>query len=127
MYENYFISLTHYSCLLNQHQKNSYSFTILKTLKNIHIKIYVYHLTHSFIHFSYIIIQGTSLHATVQKNLFQHFNHMLQEGKVYTIRNLKIDSANEKYKPLKGTIRGIFLLTTTLNKINDPNIIIPQH
>ena len=67
------------------------------------------------------------MHATVRKILFQHFDHMLQEGKVYTIRNLKIDSANEKYKPLKGTVRGIFLLTTTLKEINDPNIIIPQH
>ena len=84
MYENYFISLTHYSFLLNQHQKNSYSFTTLKILKNIHIKVHVYHLTHSFIHFSYIIIQGTSLHATVRKKFVSTFqSYVAREESLY--------------------------------------------
>ena len=71
-------------------------------------------------------MQGTPLHITVRKNMIPNFTHMLKEGKVYSIKNLKIAAANEKYRPLKGTLKGLFLLTTILKEINDPVNNIPQ-
>ena len=58
--------------------------------------------------------------------MISNFTHMLKEGKVYSIKNLKIAEANEKYRPLKGTLKGFFLLTTILKEINDPVNNIPQ-
>ena len=65
-------------------------------------------------------MQGTPLHITVRKNMISNFTHMLKEGKVYSIKNLKIAEANEKYRLVKGTFKGFFLLTTILKEINDP-------
>lgn len=71
--------------------------------------------------------QGTPLHAAVKKNLISKFKDLIQEGNLYSIKNLKIEKANETYKPIKGTIKAWFLSTTTVTKFRDSSIIIPHH
>ena len=71
-------------------------------------------------------MQGTPLYVIVQKNMILNFTHMLKEGKAYSIKNLKIAEANEKYRPVKGTLKGFFLPTTIMKEINDPVNTIPQ-
>lgn len=70
---------------------------------------------------------GTPLHITVKKNLITKFQDIIQEGNLYSIKNLKIETANETYKPIKGTIKAWLLSTTTVTKFRDSSIIIPQH
>ncbi|RYR72648.1 hypothetical protein Ahy_A02g006875 [Arachis hypogaea] len=36
--------------------------------------------------------------------MMNKFKHLLQEGKVYTIKNLKIEDANALYRPTKDVI-----------------------
>ena len=59
--------------------------------------------------------------------MISKFVDILQEGNLYTIYNLTIVSANDAYKPVKGTFKGLFLLTIVVKKINSIFISIPLH
>ena len=59
--------------------------------------------------------------------MISKFIDILQEGNLYTIHNLRIVSANDAYKLVKGTFKGLFLLTTVVKKISSISIRIPLH
>ena len=59
--------------------------------------------------------------------MISKFIDILQEGNLYTIHNLRIVSANDAYKLVKGTFKGLFLLTTVVKKISSISISIPLH
>ena len=46
---------------------------------------------------------------------------------LYAIHNLRFFSANDAYKLVKGTFKGLFLLTIVVKKINSIFISIPLH
>ena len=59
--------------------------------------------------------------------MISKFNNILQGENIYTIHNLKIVSANDAYKLVKGPFKGLFLLTIVVKKINNISISIPLH
>ena len=59
--------------------------------------------------------------------MISKFIDILQEGNLYTIHNLRIVSANDAYKPVKGIFKWLFLLTTVVKKISSISISIPLH
>ncbi|XP_073219722.1 replication factor A protein 1-like [Cicer arietinum] len=69
----------------------------------------------------------TPLHATIKKELLPTFKNMIQEGDIYNIINLKISPANDSYRPVVGTKKALFLTTTMVNKIQDPQFTIQKH
>lgn len=72
-------------------------------------------------------IQETPLHAVINKNLIKNFKGIIQEGSIYTIKNLKITAANNSYRPISGSMKGWFLLTTKISKIQNSEIQIPRY
>lgn len=72
-------------------------------------------------------IQETPLHAVINKNLIKNFKGIIQEGSIYTIKNLKITATNNSYKPISGSMKGWFLLTTKISKIQNSEIQIPRY
>ena len=59
--------------------------------------------------------------------MMNKFKHLLQKEKIYTIKNLKIKNVNDLYRPIKGTMKANFLLTTVVKEIKDSILNISQH
>ena len=54
------------------------------------------------------------MHATTKKNLVTRFWHMLSDGSLYSVKNLKVVSTTGEYRPLSNQYKIIFLLITSL-------------
>lgn len=71
--------------------------------------------------------KDTLMHATIRKHLASRFKHLLQEGSLYSIRNLKIMPATGSYRPLSCELKALFLATTTLQRLEEGVVNISLH
>ena len=65
------------------------------------------------------------MHATIRKKLVIKFRHMLSEGSLYNVKNLKVISTTSVYKPLSNQFKIIFLVKTSLKRLEEETIKIP--
>ena len=65
------------------------------------------------------------MHATIRKNLVTRFRYMLSEGFLYSIKNLKVVSTTGEYRPLSNQYKIIFLVITSLKRLEEGTIKIP--
>lgn len=67
------------------------------------------------------------MHATIRKHLASRFKHLLQEGTIYSMRNLKIVPVTGSYRPLSCEVKTLFLATTSLQRLDEETVKIPLH
>ena len=67
------------------------------------------------------------MHATIRKNLVAKFKHLLSEGFLYSIKNLKVVASKGQYKPLSNENKLLFLVTTSLKKLEEGIVKIPTN
>ncbi|XP_062101015.1 replication factor A protein 1-like [Humulus lupulus] len=65
------------------------------------------------------------MHATIGKNLVTKLKHLLSEGCLYSIKNLKVVASTGEYKPLSNENKLLFLVTTSLKKLEEGIVKIP--
>ncbi|KAK9187190.1 hypothetical protein WN944_018582 [Citrus x changshan-huyou] len=59
------------------------------------------------------------MHATIRKHLVTRFKHMLSEGSLYSVKNLKVVSTTGEYRPLSNQYKIIFLVITSLKRLEE--------
>ena len=57
------------------------------------------------------------MHATIMKNLVTRFRHMLSDGSLYNVKNLKVVSTIGEYKSLSNQYNIILLVIKETVKI----------
>ena len=65
------------------------------------------------------------MHATIRKNLVTRFMHMLSNGSLYIVKNLKVVSTTGEYRPLSNQYKIIFLVITSLKRLEEGTVKIP--
>ena len=65
------------------------------------------------------------MHATIRKTLVTRFKHMLSEGSLYNVKNLKVVSTTGEYRPLSNQYKIIFLVITSLKRLEEGTVKIP--
>ena len=65
------------------------------------------------------------MHATIRKNLVTKFRHMLSEGFLYSVKNLKVVSTTGEYRPLSNQYNIILLVITSLKRLEELIVKIP--
>ena len=59
------------------------------------------------------------MHATIRKILVTSFRHMLSEGFLYSVKNLKVVLTPDEYIPLSNQYKIIFLVITSLKRLKE--------
>ncbi|XP_060962688.1 replication protein A 70 kDa DNA-binding subunit D-like isoform X2 [Cannabis sativa] len=79
------------------------------------------------IHLNLIFIdeQENLIHATITKTLVPRFKNLLSEGSLYSIKGFKVVKSTGEYRPLSNEYRIIFLVGTSLMKLEEETIQIP--
>ena len=65
------------------------------------------------------------MHATIRKTLVTRFKHTLSEGSLYNVKNLKVVSTTGEYRPLSNQYKIIFLVITSLKRLEEGTVKIP--
>ena len=65
------------------------------------------------------------MHATIRTNLVTRFRHILSEGSLYSVKNLKVVSTIGEYGPLSNQYKIIFLVITSLKRLEEGTVKIP--
>uniref|UniRef100_K3YD99 DUF223 domain-containing protein n=1 Tax=Setaria italica TaxID=4555 RepID=K3YD99_SETIT len=63
--------------------------------------------------------EGTMMHGVINKAYMDKFKPLIEEGNVYTIANVRITPAAQKYRPVVNDRIVNFLPTTTLKTVKD--------
>ncbi|KAL4637493.1 hypothetical protein ACB092_03G081300 [Castanea dentata] len=71
--------------------------------------------------------EGKLLHASIKKNLAQHFRPLLNEGCMYVIKNFIVEEYTGKYRHVHNPQKILFKSTTSVSKINRLCHSIPQY
>ena len=67
------------------------------------------------------------IHGVVWKNQVDKFKNLLHEGSIYILKNFKVVPASAQYRPVTNKYRIIFLLITSVKRIEVPITIIPKN
>ena len=59
------------------------------------------------------------MHATIRKNLVTRFRHLLSDGSLYNVKNLKVVSTTGEYRSLSNQYRIIFLVISSLKSLKE--------
>ncbi|KAM0880860.1 hypothetical protein ACQ4PT_033300 [Festuca glaucescens] len=70
--------------------------------------------------------EGTMMHGVINKAYIEKFRSFIQEGNVYTITNVKVTQAAQKFRPVENDMIILFSPTTNIEKMED-NEDIPEH
>ncbi|XP_050262011.1 replication protein A 70 kDa DNA-binding subunit D-like isoform X3 [Quercus robur] len=63
--------------------------------------------------------EGSTIHAIVRKNQARTFRPQLLEGRVYTIKNFRVESTKGEFRPVHNDIRIWFMTITTIMESNE--------
>lgn len=72
-------------------------------------------------------MQENLIHATIPSYLISRFQHQLEEGCLYSIKNLKVVASTGQYRPLSHGSKLLFLRITALKKFEEGIINISLH
>ena len=67
------------------------------------------------------------IHATLLRYMFSRFKHLLSEGYLYSIKNIKFVASKDSYRPLSHGFKLMFLRTTNPKKLEKGVTNIPLH
>ena len=63
------------------------------------------------------------MHGVINKSYIEKFRSFIQEGNVYTITNVRVTQAAQKFRPVENDMVILFSPTTNIEKIkDDPDI-----
>ncbi|KAM6553840.1 hypothetical protein CsatB_014602 [Cannabis sativa] len=74
---------------------------------------------------TFIDEQENLIHATITKTLVPRFKDLLSEGSLYSVKSLKVVKSTREYRPLFNEYRIIFVVGTSLMKLEEETIQIP--
>ncbi|XP_050255277.1 replication protein A 70 kDa DNA-binding subunit D-like [Quercus robur] len=63
--------------------------------------------------------EGSTIHAIVRKNQARTFRPQLLEGRVYTVKNFRVESTKGEFRPMHNDIRIWFMTITTNMESNE--------
>ncbi|XP_065625430.1 replication protein A 70 kDa DNA-binding subunit D-like [Quercus suber] len=63
--------------------------------------------------------EGSTIHAIVRKNQARTFRPQLLEGRVYTIKNFRVENTKGEFRPVHNDIRIWFMTITTIMESNE--------
>ncbi|KAL0009125.1 hypothetical protein SO802_010627 [Lithocarpus litseifolius] len=63
--------------------------------------------------------EGSTIHAIVRKNQARTFRPQLLEGRVYTIKNFRVESTKGEFRPVHNDIKIWFMTITTIMESNE--------
>lgn len=66
------------------------------------------------------------MHGVINKAYIEKFRSFIQEGNVYTITNVKVTQAAQKFRPVENDMIILFSPTTNIEKMED-NEDIPEN
>ncbi|KAI3677756.1 hypothetical protein L6452_37024 [Arctium lappa] len=74
-----------------------------------------------------VVSLGSLMPAMVRKNLVNKFNHLLEEGNVYVLKNFKVVENSGAFKVVESKLKIIFTLFTKVEKVGTHHPPIPMY
>ena len=67
------------------------------------------------------------MHASVRKHLVPRYADRVLEGRVYSLRNLKVTTNMYPYRPLASDVKLLFLATTAVQELQESDVSIGRY
>ncbi|XP_074358160.1 replication protein A 70 kDa DNA-binding subunit D-like [Apium graveolens] len=75
----------------------------------------------------FVLFHANLMHAAIRRHLVPRFKHLLKEGLVYSLKNVKVSPNTNQYRPLASDKRLLFLATTKVVELDEDVVAIPKY